>query len=919
MAGTAGLLLAGKAAGAAEVAGPITDIVFTQPQPAHPLMAEQATLGHVAPVGGIGPYQWSLVSRLDGKYDVEPVTGRVYGYWAALGATADAIEVVCVDGAGSRFQKRFPIRKTADPAPYLFFGGRRLVDANVNNTFLQLAWTIQAYGGDHNFRTDATTVSDPRFEMSYGAVRPAKNVMPPLGTYPLTVTSRSASGHLLSLDVVIQIVAFAPIARIQLMPGIVSTSQAAGVSLGRALATTPSNTPTWSLPGDAGGAVAINAKTGDVSIAKPLPAGPLTLVVKVVDRLATYSQSITIPVQQGTILPPENMRMAVSSALRNAGMGQAVGKPAVQGVTGKPRWSMTHNNLNLASEVQPYALPRRYAIDPATGTVTAPGLLSAQTDQLVITCTDGINTCTRSFDVPVAAAPKGPTFHVGRGMAASHGPLGFEHLKDVYYKFQTARPEGDWPTVLIYADDDPNYYANDIGGDYALRYGWHGPLTIRGVSKGGKQPRLGGSIDCAAGGSDMSGKAFFIFNQGDFVLENVEVSHVHGGGDPASSWPGHGLSGVRKDEKSYGNLTVRRCRIVSCDNGIHTGASPGNVVIEDCEIGGGGTAYVGSGATHNVYLGDGWRVEARRNIFHGATNGHDFKSRMAFGLLEDNRFYDGERGSASAQIDLPDGGEYVVRRNKFHKGANAQNGSSLQFCAEMLSDHAKNILLVEDNEFFVTTPSGNHFGPPCALRHYGRLSALGEQSQFVSKRNAFYLAPGATKFQEIHAPGHSQPIVENGSMLLTEPPALDFARPWGPGQVQRLGWLTFVADNSKTYDNFTLVQIDPGSDDIRLPVGSPAGTVLARCAAYGASWFTLSKTQPDPRINPFAAGVAWSLSQDKNYYGQVPWAPPGRYAVDARGVVTVTGPLVRGVDLLLVRAASPTGTLCDYRFHVSVV
>ena len=70
---------------AAGPAGPVTDILFNQPQPAHPLMGEHATLGHVTPVGGIGPYAWSLVSMLDARYNVDAVSGRVTATGASWG------------------------------------------------------------------------------------------------------------------------------------------------------------------------------------------------------------------------------------------------------------------------------------------------------------------------------------------------------------------------------------------------------------------------------------------------------------------------------------------------------------------------------------------------------------------------------------------------------------------------------------------------------------------------------------------------------------------------------------------------------------------------------------------------------------------------------------------------------------------
>ena len=314
------------------------------------------------------------------------------------------------------------------------------------------------------------------------------------------------------------------------------------------------------------------------------------------------------------------------------------------------------------------------------------------------------------------------------------------------------------------------------------------------------------------------------------------------------------------------------------------------------------------------------------NIVHNCTYGHNLKNRARNSQIYGNRFYDGERGNVSTLIDIPSGGVHSVHDNEFHKGPNAQQQGAVQFLAEYYptSDPQENVLTFNNNKMFLAATPYNHFGPYCAVRHYGRLNLTGGQSVITMDGNSFYMTNDATVLFETHDAGHTNVTVPTNSVTLATPPALNFARP-GPADpsTPRLGFVQFQRDGSDNYANFYGVQIDPGNDDMRLPVNAAAGTVLGTFTAYGGNGFR-NASLTDPRVNPFGTGTAWSISQAgqfNQFSSPLPWAPVGRYAIDATtGQLTVAGAAraTSGIDFLKIRATGPTGVLCDTRIYISV-
>ena len=138
----------------------------------------------------------------------------------------------------------------------------------------------------------------------------------------------------------------------------------------------------------------------------------------------------------------------------------------------------------------------------------------------------------------------------------------------------------------------------------------------------------------------------------------------------------------------------------------------------------------------------------------------------------------------------------------------------------------------------------------------------------------------------------------------------------------RPGPVTAIGDGSQTFNNFTNVQVDVGSDDIRIPASSAMGTALTPGGRADGTVLSVAMDAASPYGAPFGPGTTWAVVQDPQFWGTVPWAPVGRYGVttnaDGTCVPKVAGALglAGTVDYFLLRATGPGGIKCDYRVYV---
>jgi hypothetical protein len=143
-----------------------------------------------------------------------------------------------------------------------------------------------------------------------------------------------------------------------------------------------------------------------------------------------------------------------------------------------------------------------------------------------------------------------------------------------------------------------------------------------------------------------------------------------------------------------GNLTMTNDTVHDNQEGILSAADPaGNIVIDASNFANNGA---GDGFTHNIYVGAIASLTVENSTITGAAGGHDIKSRALATTVTNNVITDGTGGTASYEIDLPNGGVATVAGNVIEKGVNATNPNAISF-GEEGNVYAGSSLAVQDN------------------------------------------------------------------------------------------------------------------------------------------------------------------------------------------------------------------------------
>jgi hypothetical protein len=257
----------------------------------------------------------------------------------------------------------------------------------------------------------------------------------------------------------------------------------------------------------------------------------------------------------------------------------------------------------------------------------------------------------------------------------------------------------------------------DYVGDVAV---WtQDALTIRGVaSKSGAKPKL------VAAGASAEGKAIWVIRGGRISVENIIFT-----GARVRDKNGAGI----RFEK--GDLTVRHCVFTDNENGILTGGGDGTLRIESSEFGHNGA---GDGQSHNLYVGALKKLTVSGSYFHHARVGHLLKSRAAENHITYNRLTDETGGTASYELEFPNGGLAWVVGNIIQQSATTENPHLISYGVEGYT-WPINQLYLTHNTLVDDRPSNGVFlrvspMPPSASAS-GGTAAAGPVAPFVYTAN----------------------------------------------------------------------------------------------------------------------------------------------------------------------------------------
>jgi hypothetical protein len=241
---------------------------------------------------------------------------------------------------------------------------------------------------------------------------------------------------------------------------------------------------------------------------------------------------------------------------------------------------------------------------------------------------------------------------------------------------QASRVARDGDTVEVQAGD----YRADVAVWTQRR------LDIRAV---------GGRVRLFADGAIAERKAIWVVRGQDIRIEGFDFR-----GARAASLNG---AGIRFET---GRLQVVDCVFEDNENGILTASDPnGELVIERSRFHANGA---GDGYSHNLYVGRIARLSVRGSSFSDARVGHLLKSRAAVNEIHGNRLQDGDGGSASYELEFPNGGIAHVSGNQLRQGPATQNPIMVSYGAEGYP-WPRNELVLDDNTLVDDLPSGGEY------------------------------------------------------------------------------------------------------------------------------------------------------------------------------------------------------------------
>lgn len=206
---------------------------------------------------------------------------------------------------------------------------------------------------------------------------------------------------------------------------------------------------------------------------------------------------------------------------------------------------------------------------------------------------------------------------------------------------------------------------------------------------------MGGKTHLYANGNSAGGKAIWVAAGNNLVVENI-VFHD-------ATVPDRNGAGIRIEPNM--NITIRGCGFLDNEDGILGGSGTSNIVIERSEFARNG---YGDGLSHGIYIGQANSLIVRQSFFHSTKIGHNLKSRAKASIVENSYFMDGASGTASYQLEFPNGGDVFLRGNLIQKGPNADNSTLVSFGAEGISVWPTNALELRHNTL-VSTYSGANF------------------------------------------------------------------------------------------------------------------------------------------------------------------------------------------------------------------
>ena len=206
-------------------------------------------------------------------------------------------------------------------------------------------------------------------------------------------------------------------------------------------------------------------------------------------------------------------------------------------------------------------------------------------------------------------------------------------------------------------------------------------------------------------------------------------------------------AGIRLDK---GSLHVRDCRFLHNEMGLLTNNDPDTELqVENCEF---GFNQRPDGHNHNLYAGRIARLTVTGSYFHHARSGHLLKSRAEVNVIRYNRLTDEAGGSASYELEFPDGGLAVVVGNIVAQSPDTDNRHLISFGAESYA-WQRNALYLAHNTLVDPLAWGGIF-----VRVADGASTVAMVNNLLVGRGSLHVRAGFTERNNLRA--HPQDFVD---------------------------------------------------------------------------------------------------------------------------------------------------------------
>ncbi len=268
------------------------------------------------------------------------------------------------------------------------------------------------------------------------------------------------------------------------------------------------------------------------------------------------------------------------------------------------------------------------------------------------------------------------------------------------------------------------------------------PLTIEGAGRG---------ATLRATKPISNRKALLVTNA------DVTVRKITFDGANVTDADGKNGAGIRHQA---GRLIVDTCVFSNNQNGILANPNKDSfVTIRRSTFSGNGA---GDGYTHGIYINALAHLVVSDSVFNGTKIGHDIKSRAYKTTITNTVLDDGVTGTPSYAIDLPNGGEVVLRGVRVTQGPRTSNSTMIAYGAEK-SLHELSSLTVASSAFV------NRASNSTAINNFTSITATLNDNTF---ENVGEITKGLVRMNRSFTPSLREGAIFSGA----DPNALSYFR-----------------------------------------------------------------------------------------------------------------------------------------------